>query len=85
MYDHFKIQLNVNSNSILALFPWTVSIQNSEGNHLCTGFILSLDDGQGNSWVGTAPTCLFENDDSEEGMGWKNWLVFFYCTKTLYE
>ena len=56
-----------------------VSIQNSEGKHLCTGFILSLDDGQGSSWVGTAPSCLIDFDDSDEGnQGWKDWLVVLY-------
>ena len=73
-----EFQLNVNLNYIVALFPWTVSIQNSEGKHLCTGFILSLDDGQGSSWVGTAPSCLIDFDDSNEGnQGWRNWLVVF--------
>jgi len=78
--DKNEENLEVNDGEFLeddTLFPWTVSIQNSEGKHLCTGFIVSLDDGQGSSWVGTAPSCLIDFDDSDEGnQGWKNWLVY---------
>ena len=60
---------------MLALFPWTVSIQDPEqSNHFCTGFILNLDDEQNSGWVGTSASCIFENGGGNNE-AWKNWAV----------